>query len=132
MDEIGRFFESVLAGLGPELSRVKKLLEQLRECDGIGSSPWGERVQGGEHTPAAERRLEILERLKWFSPMDIEIVRLFESQREKKKAAYCLALLDGLSGDAVRSRGIGAGKQRELRAWLSREMMKIERRHGVK
>ena len=132
LDEIGRYYEGFLAEHWRELTSIKKLLEALRDCEGAPSS-WGERVQGGERTPAALRRVEIMDALDRCYPPLVEVVKVFEAQREKKKAAYCHALIDGLSGAAaIKSRGIGAQKHREYRQWLTRDMLRIEKRHGIR
>lgn len=109
---------------------IKKLLEALRACDGASSPSYRERIQGGERTPTALRRLEIMDALDRCYPPLVEVVKVFEAQREKKKVAYCAALIDGVTD--MKSRGLGAGKHREYRQWLTREMLRIERKHGIR
>ncbi len=132
MDEImGRFMEATFACMGEELLRIKKLLEALRACDGVSSPSWGDRVQGGEHAPTAERRMEIQDCLNACLPMGIAVVRLFAAQREKKTAAYCYAIMDGLYGEEqMKTRGIGADRLRQLRRWLYREVSRIQKKYG--
>lgn len=130
MDEIGIFFEGFIADHWKELTRIKAILEGLRRCEGASSPFCREKVQGGESTPVALRRVELLDALDRCYPPLVDLVRVFEAQTDKKRIAYCHALIDGVTD--MKSRGIGAAKHRECRSWLTREMLRIEKRHGIR
>ena len=126
-----RFTEEFLSEEHAELTRIRELLISLRECDWIGAPSLHEWVQGGSFTPVAERRVELLEELKWHYAPFVAIVKIFEAQTDRKRVSYYLGILDGLHGDALLRRGIGREHLRECRRWLLREWEHIERVHGM-
>jgi len=113
----GRFLESLLIDSRQELLRIKRLLAALEGCTGITAPSYRERVQGGDSTPAAQRRLELKDALDRCSPTLIEIVRTFDLQTDKKKIVYIHCILDGVEDMA--SRGITPAQRKALRAWLA-------------
>lgn len=132
MDEIGRYYESFLASQSRELRFIDKIVNMLEGCTGITSPSYREKVQGGDSTPAAQRRIELQDVLGRCYPVFVSVVNLFRRQTDKKRLVYCHAIMDGLTGPDMKSRGIGAGKRRECMQWLTREMAVIEKMHGVR
>ena len=105
-----------------------QLLARLDELNGC-SSPLGEaRVQGGEYTPQAVARAELLERLGHFPPVLVGVARAFRVVSHEK-AGYTLGILDGLHGEELRKRArLSRKKHGECRLWLLRIMEPLMKR----
>jgi hypothetical protein len=114
------------------LRDIKRLLDLIQSCEGASSPSYSERVQGGERTPTALRRLELQDVLDRHSVILVDVVKLFVSQRDKKRVAYVCAIMDGaITPKDWKTRRIKDSDLEALRIWLSREMDKIQARHGV-
>lgn len=101
------------------LRKVAAILERLEALTGYAAPSWGVRTQGGSHVPQAEVRVELLERLQFFTSDEIRLSELLTAA-DGERGRYCAGLLVGLSGEALRRRARLSKKAlEECRRWLA-------------
>lgn len=113
--------EAALAHLAPGLRRCIHLLGQLDSLGGHTVAAWGvERVLGGDRTPQAERRAELLEALAGMPPKLVKIAEKLRSYRsDSARGRYIAGLLRGQSGsDLQQAAKLSCGAMEENRRWL--------------
>jgi len=108
-----------IANAGRSIAEAISILDRLDSITGYNSPSSRERVQGGENTPAAVARAEMLDRLRWkFSPIERKIAEAFRESTGYREL-YALGILDGLSGEALRKRArMPQAKFKACRQWL--------------
>lgn len=117
---IGRIVESVVVG---EAHNIREIMKLLNGLDMLASpaSPCldDDRVQGGERTPAALRRVEIEEKIARHNPWVVQVACAFRNVRDRKLTAYVYSLLEGLEGAAIMKRAqIGKAQRRKYQGFL--------------
>ena len=116
-DEAIEWNVSLMAG---RLRAVAAIRARLNTISGFAASSWEEtKTQGGSHTPQAEIRIELLERLQFFTSDEIRLSGLLTAA-DGERGRYCAGLLEGLSGEALRkATGLSHRKMEECRRWLA-------------
>lgn len=113
--------EMSLSCLAPGLRRCVHLLEALDGLSGHAAAQWGDtKTQGGDKTPAAVRRVELLDELKAMPPRLVKIAYLLRGYPVKStKGRYIQGILSGHSGEALRKvTGLSHKKMEGCRRWL--------------
>jgi hypothetical protein len=117
--EADEALEVAVSRMAKRLRRVAALQARLDKLTGYTTPSLEVRTQGGDHTTQAELRVELQERLRFYTADEIRLAELLTTA-DGEKGRYSQALLAGFVGEGLRRRArLSKRAMNECRRWLS-------------